>query len=129
MSEMRASRSVQEISYETARAFIRGGKSLILKREYKYFALIDNVRIVSVLAVKETDKIKLHCNYTLPLLRGKGYFTQLLQCIIDKYKEFDITADCLEASRDIYLKCGFTLIAVKEYKHFTVYKVEKKKKG
>ena len=106
---------------------MRGAKNLILKKDYKYFALIDNVRIVSVLAVKETDKIKLHCNYTPPPLRGKGYFTQLLQNIIERYKGFDITADCLEASRDIYLRCGFSLTVVKEYKHFAIYKVERKK--
>ena len=126
---MRTGCSVQEISYESAREFMRGAKNLILKKDYKYFALIDNVRIVSVLAVKETDKIKLHCNYTPPLLRGKGYFTQLLQNIVERYKWFDIMADCLEASRDIYLRCGFILVAVKEYKHFTIYKVKKKKKG
>ena len=106
---------------------MRGAENLILKKEYRYFALLDNVRIVSALAVKETNKIKVHCNYTLPLLRGKGYFTELLQYVIDKYKEFDIAADCLEASRDIYLRCGFTLTDIKVYKHFTLYKVYKKK--
>ena len=129
MSEMRASCSVQEISYETARGFIRGEKSLILKRDYKYYALINSDQIVSALAVKEAQKIKVHCNYTPPTQRGKGYFTKLLLFIIERYKNYEITADCLDASKDIYLRCGFELTAINRFKSFTIYKMRMSKRG
>lgn len=116
---------VRQISYEEARKFITNEKNLILKREYKYFALFYNNGIVSLLGLKEQGKVKVHCNYTPIEKRGNGYFTRLLRVVMDLYEDKEIVADCLQASKDIYLRNGFELVCEKKYKSFTIYKVKK----
>ena len=67
------------------------------------------------------NSVKLHYNYTYPEYRGKGYFSKLLEFAIERYKDYDIYADCLIASRYIYLKHGFEEYKIKEFKNFTNY--------
>lgn len=117
--------SIQEINYTRAKEFIGRQKDLILKPTYNFFALLENGEIKSVLGISENLSIKIHCNYTKPQDRGKGYFSRLLQEVIKQYEGKLITADCLEASKNIYIKSGFELIASKQYKNFIIYKVKK----
>lgn len=116
---------IKQVSYEEARKFIKSEKNLILKREYKYFALFYNNEIVSLLGLKEQGNVKVHCNYTPIEKRGNGYFTRLLLVVMDLYKDNEIVADCLQASKNIYLRNGFDLVCEKKYKSFTIYKVKK----
>lgn len=117
--------SIQEISYGKAKEFIGKQKDLILKPTYKFFAIIEDDEIKSVLGVLESNTVKVHCNYTKPKDRNKGYFSKLLKEIIKQYDGKVITADCLETSKNIYINNGFELVSSKEYKTFTIYKVKK----
>lgn len=127
MSELRNNGQIQEIDYETAKAFAKQGKNLILKPDYTYRALVIGCNIVSILGYKEKDNcIKLHCNYTPDQLRGNGYFSTLLKETINSNCEKTFIADCLLASKNIYLKAGFELVSIKHYKSFDIFKVQKR---
>lgn len=116
---------IQEINYDRAKEFIGKQKDLIIKATYKFFAIIKDDKIKSILGVSEGKTIKIHCNYTRLEDRKMGYFTQLLKEVVKIYEGKVITADCLEASKNIYLNNGFQLIESKQYKTFTIYKVKK----
>lgn len=127
MSELRNNCEIQEISFEAAQEFAKPGKNLILKRDYKYQALIVDNKVVSMLGYKESNNcVKLHCNYTPENLRGNGFFSRLLKQTIDRLCGKTFKADCLYTSKDIYLKAGFVLTEIKHYKSFDIYKVEKR---
>lgn len=127
MSELWNNGKIQEIDYETAREFAKQGKNLILKSDYSYRALVIKGNIVSMLGYKEKGGyVKLHCNYTPESLRGNGYFSTLLKETIDSKCGKTFIADCLLASKNIYLKQGFELITVKHYKAFDIFKVQKR---
>ena len=116
---------IQEINYERAKMFIGSEKDLILKPTYKYFMLIKDGEAKSVLGVQEGSTVKIHCNYTPIELRGNGYFGELLRRVCSLYADRTITADCLDTSKNIYLKNGFSLVYKKEYKHFNIYRVKR----
>ena len=119
-------RFIQEITFEDAKKATKGEKNLILKPEYKYFAVVRDGEILSLLGLLETPKgMKLHCNYTRPCLRGRGLFSDLLQYVIEANKGKRLYADCLQSSKKIYLKKGFSLRDVKHYKSFDLYCVER----
>lgn len=46
--------------------------------------------------------------------------------LVDRYKNMIMCADCLHASKNIYLRLGFILKDVKHYKAFDVFKVERR---
>lgn len=127
MSEVWNNGQIQEIDFETAKAFSKQEKNLILKPDYTYRALIIDGNLVSMLGYKEKGNcIKFHCNYTPERLRGKGYFSTLLNNVINGNCEKTFVADCLSASKNIYLKTGFELISIKHYKSFDIFKVQKR---
>ena len=127
MSKMWNDGKIQEINYETAKEFAKHERNLILKPDYKYKALFIKGNIVSILGYKEKNNyIKLHCNYTPENLRGNGYFSMLLKETINDNCEKTFIADCLLASKNIYLKSGFELISIKHYKSFDIFKVQKR---
>lgn len=126
MPEMRNTRFIQEITFEDAKKATKGKKNLILKPEYKYFAIVRDGEILSLLGFLETPKgTKIHCNYTIPPLRGQGLFSNLLQYVIEANKGKRLYADCLQSSKEIYLSQGFSLREVKHYKSFDLYCVER----
>lgn len=126
MYELRCDCIIQEIGFNEAKTFIGKQSNLIVKSEYKYFALLESGEIRSVLGVSIcNNRVKVHCNYTPLNLRSKGYFSLLLNTVCNIFSNKIITADCLEASKNIYLKCGFKLISEKHYKKFNIYRVKK----
>ncbi len=113
-----------EIKYNQARKFIKDN-TLTLKQEYIYFGLyVDNI-LVSVLGVKVNNGVsmKLHCNYTPIEHRHKGYFSILLDYIINLDNDMDILADCTDYSKNIYIRKGFEVLSYKEFKNFNITKV------
>ena len=127
MPDLRNNCKIQEISFEIAKDFSKHEKNLILKSDYTYQALIVDGSVVSMLGYKEKGNyIKLHCNYTPDHLRGNGYFSILLKETINSKLKKTFIADCLLASKNIYLKAGFELISIKHYKSFDIYKVQKR---
>ena len=104
------------------------GKDLIFPQNATYYVLEDESIIKCFLAVKDAKSgVKLQCNYTMPEYRRQGLFSKLLDEVINRYKDKDIYADCLLASRNIYLSKGFTEYKIKEFKHFTIYYMKKER--
>lgn len=118
---------LQEVTYDKAVIFCKGEKNMIIKPEYKFYGLYHNGTMVSMLGMSEkNNKIKFHCNVTPEKYRKNGYFSTLLKLVIEnKCKGKYLHADCLEASKNIYLNCGFSLKYVKHYKMFDIFKVER----
>ena len=91
-----------------------------------YYAYLKDEKIVSIINITENKYYyKLHCNYTLPEYRGKGYFTELLKYILNIYYDKTLKADCLESSYKIYAKLGFNQKKEKQFKKFKIYYMEK----
>jgi predicted GNAT family acetyltransferase len=92
-----------------------------------WFGLYDQDNLVSVANVITIGKKhRLKSNFTDPSRRGRGYFTTLLAWIVnERYAGKPLEADCLQSSYRIYEKLGFTVLEVKNYKKFDIYKVAK----
>ena len=92
-----------------------------------WYGLYDQDSLVSVAnIIKVGRKYRLKSNFTDPSRRGRGYFTLLLDWIVnERYAGKDLEADCLVSSYRIYEKLGFTVIQVKNFKKFDIYKVAK----
>lgn len=115
----------RQISYDEIKGLNISDKRLIFSPHAQYYALVDGDIVKSVISVKVAKNgVKLQGNYTFPEYRGQGLFTKLLRCIMNIYSEnINIYADCLNTSVGIYLRNGFELYEIKEYKSFTIYKV------
>lgn len=126
MSKMRSDSFIQEVSYEFALLFIERKGNLILKPDYHYVALYVDRICVSVLGYKRNaNKVKIHCNYTLPERRGEGNFTKLLEFFVQENKGCEITADCLDSSKGIYERLGFEKVGYREFSKFNITKMRK----
>lgn len=91
-----------------------------------YYAYFINNQIASIINITENKYYyKMHCNYTFPEYRKKGYFTELLKYILKIYNDKTIKADCLESSYKIYEKLGFKKKNEKQFKKFKIYYMEK----
>lgn len=91
-----------------------------------YYAYIINNEIASIINITDNKYYyKSHCNYTLPKYRNSGYFTKLLEYILNIYCDKKIKADCLESSYKIYQSLGFELKKEKQFKKFKIYYMEK----
>lgn len=116
---------LREIKSETAKEFCKGERDLIILDKYQYFGLFRGDVLVSSIGVHITDKkAKIHAFYTPPDLRGNGYFTLLLQGVIDMMKNTSVKtvfADALEPSKNILSSLGFELIREKQFKRFKIY--------
>ena len=66
---------IRRINYEQAKDFIKV-KWLTVNPQYLYYALFDDIEMVSVIALDvKGKKVTIHANYTPEQYRGKGYFT------------------------------------------------------
>lgn len=120
--------SIRRSNYEEVKALQIPKKSLIFNPRAEYWAFFDGEHAVSVLAVREAKNgLKLQANYTIPEFRNRGIFSALLRYVISEYPDKDFFADCLKSSVSIYLKNGFELQEIKEFKSFTIYKVRLKR--
>lgn len=114
----------REVKYEKVNQLGIKDKSLIFAPNSSYYALTDGNTIKSIIAVKTAKNgVKLQANYTFPEYRNQGLFTLLLRCVMDLYKDMNIYADCLHKSVGIYIKQGFEMYKIQEFKSFTIYKV------
>lgn len=116
--------TIRELDYNYIRGLNIKSKDLIFPSNSLYFGLFEGDAIVSLLALKiSKNRAKLQANYTFPEHRRKGYFTKLLEYVIINYKQFDIYADCLNSSVNIYKKLGFEQYSFKSFKNFDIYYV------
>lgn len=110
---------------EIYRLFGRKTGDLILNEEQRHYICWDGDVAVGYTAIREfPGYYKSQANFVREQYRRRGIFTYMLWCMMDKYRDKPIKADCLESSVRIYLKLGFELKAVKNCKAFTLYKVE-----
>jgi hypothetical protein len=113
---------IREIKYaEIKEIFGKLDSNLITNPKARYLTLFINNKPISLCGVLKNHKgVKIQTNYTFPKERGNGYFGYLLKDIIAKY-DCNIFADCLDASFGVYLKYGFELLKIKEFKKFKIY--------
>ena len=119
--------NIKIIQYNEAAKFAKGEKSIFLNKQYIYFGLYDKETLLSILSISEkNDVVMFHSNFTPLPLRGKGYFTALLSAVSKTYKDKIQMANCLESSKNIYLKLGFELKNIRHYTNHNLYKVVKR---
>lgn len=114
----------RKITYNEIKGLNISDKRLIFSPNSQYYALVDGDIVKSIISVKVAkNRVKLQANYTFPDYRCQGLFTELLKFVAYLFKNMNIYADCLNTSVGIYLRQGFELYDIKEYKSFTIYKV------
>ena len=115
---------IRKIDYSAAKNLIKD-KLLIVKPEYDYYGYFQNNELVSVCGIEyKKNYTRLHCNYTKPEFRGKGYITALVEKLLNHIPG-PVKGNCLESSVNIYKKLGFAVVGTKTYRGQTAYKVEK----
>ena len=113
---------VKEINYNDIKDIKIDTYGVIKKDKGKYYGLFKDGKLVAFLNIWQLGKAyKLDCNYTLPEYRGNGYFTELLQYVVDLYSDYTLKADCLDSSYPIYEKLGFIKTNEKQFKYFKVH--------
>lgn len=113
---------------EEIKALNLRSRDLIFPTDAVYYILEDENIIKCFLAVRRVKYgVKLQCNYTFPQYRNKGLFSHLLSKVLELYKNENVFADCLPASRNIYLNNGFKEYRIKQFKRFKIYYMKKER--
>ena len=116
---------IKTVSFELAKQFVRDD-TLILKPEYDYIMLYHKGAPVSLLGVDimKSGVVKLHSNYTPVEYRGNGFFSLLLVYVKRMHCGKKLMADCTDFSKGIYAKAGFHKVFEKQFKRFTITRME-----
>jgi len=115
---------IRHIDYSEAKNFITDDL-LIVKPDYEYYGYFHNNELVSACGLEFKKKYtRIHCNYTKPDCRGRGYITWLIVLLTFNMKGL-VKGNCLESSINIYKNLGFNVVGTKTYRGQTAYKVEK----
>lgn len=97
---------------------------LILNDQQRHFILWDGDIPVGYTAIRPfKGYYKSQANFVKPEYRRRGYFSYMLWCMMDKFSDKPIKADCLETSYGIYLRLGFKLVKTKRFKDGCMYSV------
>lgn len=121
-NKMRIAQATLDEVYEH---FGRKTGDLILNEEQAHFILWEGETPIGYTAIRPfKGYYKSQANYVKPEYRRKGYFSFMLWCMMDKFRDKPIKADCLESSYGIYRRLGFRLVKVKHFKGGNMYSVE-----
>ena len=97
------------------------GDLILNEHQHHYICWIDDVP-VGYTAIREfKGYYKSQANFVREEYRRRGIFSFMLWCMMDKYNDKPIKADCLESSYRIYFRLGFHLVKVKPFKHGNMY--------
>lgn len=96
-----------------------------------FYALYGDGELISCLSLtRQARSITIDANWTVPAQRRHGYFTLLLQAVIDTLgKDHTLTAEALDASRAIYRRLGFSEGRSYQLKHSAVTTMRRPKTG
>lgn len=92
------------------------------KDEGEWYGLYKGDELVCFACVKFVKNYKRYrlCSlYTFKEFRRKGYGSELVSRLLDKYGELDAIA--METSKRLFESIGFKLERINEYKHITTY--------
>lgn len=102
---------------------------MIYKPNFEWYCLEDEETILCVIAFgfRKTN-YRVEAIYTIEQFRGYGIATILLKHSCSLYNDkYDITADCLNSSINMFQKVGFIKSKTMEYKICTIHKCKLKK--
>ncbi len=119
MSAEKATKTIERISYEEARAVRLDTRDLILRPRDEFHALRLDGQIVSFLSLaREGRRLKVKANSPLPERRRRGLFSELLAHVLAAHEADDVRANCLPASVGVYLRAGFRAVSERRCKNF-----------
>jgi len=114
---------IRKIDYNEAKEFIKD-ELLIIKPGYEYYGYFRDNELVSACGVEyKKNHTRIHCNYTKPEHRRRGYITFLIALLLSNWKGL-VKGNCLDSSINIYKNLGFEIVGTKTYRGRTAYKVE-----
>lgn len=103
--------------------------TVVFSDEGQWYGYFSGDDCVAVLCVRDKKNCKYvsQC-YTHPHFRGKHIMYHLVEYVTILYSNYTITAHCLEASRNIFLRNGFTQGSIRPFKYGTQYFMRKEKR-